>query len=357
MDKEIKMILQTIINEGFEAYIVGGYVRDYLMGNQSYDVDICTNALPKDIHNLFKQGNQNKYGGIDLKIKKYSIDITTYREEIKYTDRKLVKHKYINSLIEDLKRRDYTINTLCMNVDGKIIDLLDGKKEIENKEIRIVGNADIKFNEDPLRILRGIRFATILGFNIESTLNEAIIKNAGLVKYISITKVRSELNKILLSKNYEIGLQLLKKYEINKHLNLEYKEIKYSSDLLVMWSQIKCNEKLFTKNELKNIIDLRAILENKIIDYKVIYKYGLYMSMAAGEILGYSKKDIDEMYKNMQINDIKPLALSSLEIITILKVPPGAIIKKIKEEIINLVLENKLNNNKEEIIKYLKERK
>ena len=174
MPKNVKMIIEKLENSGFEAYIVGGFVRDNLLKKQSFDVDICTNAKPKDLVNIFKvKQRANNYGGFNFKIKRFNIDITTYRKEKKYDKRHPVEIEYVNNLFDDIKRRDFTINAICLDKNDKIIDILDGQKDIKEKLIRSIGSANEKFVEDPLRMLRAIRFATILDFNIEKNTLEA----------------------------------------------------------------------------------------------------------------------------------------------------------------------------------------
>ncbi len=357
MEKIIKKILEKIENDGYEAYVVGGYVRDKILGKNSYDVDICTNALPKKLHKLFQVNTKNNYGGFNLKIKKYNIDITTYREEIKYENRKPIEIKYINNLITDIKRRDFTINTLCMNKEGKIIDLLNASDDIKKKIIKMVGNPEIKIKEDPLRIIRAIRFATTLNFVLDDELKKTIKNNSEKVKKLSPIKIRSELNKILLSSNYQYGLNLITELGLKENLELEYDEIKYASDLLVMWSQIKCSDKLFSKTEYDNIKSIQVIIAKKIIDEFVLYQYGLYLCTAAGEILGYPKKYINKIYNNMEINQDKTLQITSQDIMNILNIEPSKKIKEIQNELVELILEKKLKNNTKSIKNYLINRK
>ena len=168
MDKNIYEILNKIEKCGFEAYIVGGYVRDYLLGIKSYDIDICTNALPKDIAKIFIGNVSNiNYGSYKLTFNNYNFDITTYRRELEYTNRRPTKIEYTSNLLLDIERRDFTMNTIIMNKKGEIIDLLGGINDIQNKKIKCVGNPDNKLKEDPLRILRAIRFAITLNFSLD----------------------------------------------------------------------------------------------------------------------------------------------------------------------------------------------
>ena len=182
MNSKIVNVLNKIEEHGFEAYIVGGFVRDYILGTESTDIDICTNALPKDIIKIFaiKKDIVN-YGSINIKDGKYNYDITTYRMETNYDKRKPQKITYVNNLLTDIQRRDFTINSLCMNSSGQIIDLLNGKIDIDNHFIRVIGDLKQKLTDDPLRMLRAIRFATILDFRIDPLILSFIFCLSALV--------------------------------------------------------------------------------------------------------------------------------------------------------------------------------
>ena len=135
--------LETIEKNGFSAYIVGGFVRDYVLGIESNDIDVCTNARPSDIKRIFSDSclPAEDYGSVTVYIKKVRFEVTTFRRENIYeNNRRPVDFEYIDDLLEDLKRRDFTINTLCMNKDKEIIDLLDGRKDIEKMQIDTVGD-------------------------------------------------------------------------------------------------------------------------------------------------------------------------------------------------------------------------
>ena len=154
-------VLKMLEEHGFKAYIVGGFVRDLIINRKSSDIDICTNAKPKEIKEIFKNVilKKEQYGSVTLVINQVTFEITTFRKDLKYENNRLpVKIKYINSLQEDLKRRDFTMNTICMDSNGNIIDMLNAKADLENKIIKTVGPARVKLSEDSLRILRAIRF-------------------------------------------------------------------------------------------------------------------------------------------------------------------------------------------------------
>lgn len=266
MNKLIKNILSKIENHGFEAYIIGGYVRDLLVGKSSFDIDICTNATPKELIKIFPQSSTKNLGGIEFKIREYHFEITTYREEIKYKNRKPIEYNYINNLVEDLKRRDFTINAICMNTKGEIIDLIDGTKDLANLKIKMIGNIKTKIKEDPLRILRAIRIATHLNFSLDSELYKELKKEYKRVLKLSNTRIKEELDKILLSENPKKGLKLLEELGISKLLGLTYNEITNVKNLEAMYAQIDIKYNLpFTKVERENIKNIKSILKKAIL--------------------------------------------------------------------------------------------
>ena len=356
MDKIIKNILSKIENEGYEAYIVGGFVRDKLLGISSYDVDVCTNALPKDLKKIFNiTQNGNGYGGFNLKIKKYNVDITTYREEKDYSNRHPMEVVYVNNLITDINRRDFTINSLCMDKTGNITDLLDAKTDLYNKNIKVIGAPNKKFKEDPLRMLRAIRFATILDFNIESDTYEGIVKNSKYTESLSSERIKEEISKILSSKNYQKGLDLLKKTNINKYIDLNFTSVSYCEDILGMWAQIDCPKVRFSKSEQDIIRSIKKIVQIGRITNFELFNHGLYLCTIAGEIIGVSKKSINELYKKMPIKSMKDIAISGKDIMGILDTNPSKIIGEIMADIKIRILNNQLKNSKVEIRKYITE--
>lgn len=354
MEKNIKKILETLENEGYQAYLVGGYVRDYLLGVTSFDVDIATDALPKDIHRIFNS-SKNNYGSVNIKIDKLNVDITTFRKDLNYVNRRPSKVVYINNLKEDLERRDFTINAICMNKNGKIIDLLNGCKDLDRRTIKMIGSIDVKLKEDPLRIMRAIRFACILDFKIEDELFEKIKEYSYLVGDLSKERIKNELDKILISKNYKYGLELMKDTKISEVLEINYDDINYVDDLLGMWAQVKVLNIPFTNVEKGNIIKITEVLDFDKIDNEILYKYGLYISRVAGKILNIKTTKISKMYNKLPIKSREDIDITSKEISSIVGVGEviGETYKIIEKEILNYRLKNK----KSEILKYLEKRK
>ncbi len=358
MNKLIKNILSKIENHGFEAYIIGGYVRDLLVGKSSFDIDICTNATPKELIKIFPQSSTKNLGGIEFKIREYHFEITTYREEIKYKNRKPIEYNYINNLVEDLKRRDFTINAICMNTKGEIIDLIDGTKDLANLKIKMIGDIKTKIKEDPLRILRAIRIATHLNFSLDSELYKELKKEYKRVLKLSNTRIKEELDKILLSENPKKGLKLLEELGISKLLGLTYNEITNVKNLEAMYAQIDIKYNLpFTKVERENIKIIKSILKKGDINKSTLYKHGLFLTTVAGEILNINKKTINKMYKELPIKVRKDLNITPDEIVKILNIEYSSIVGKILNDLENLIISGKIKNKKKDIIKYLIETK
>ncbi len=351
-------VLKLIEKKGFKAYIVGGYVRDIYLSLASSDIDIATSATPKDLVKIFKKNVSidEKYGSTKLNYKNYWFDITTFRRDIKYKDnRKPTEIEYVDTIGEDLNRRDFTINTLYMDKDGNIIDVFDAKKDINNKVIRSVGNADEKLKEDSLRILRAIRFATVLNFKIDKELEHAIKKNISNIKDLSFHRKKEELNYIFRSNNYEYGLSLIHKYKLDKYLEIsKLKKLKQTSDVLGMWAQISYSDEYpFSRLERETIGKIREMLIYNKIDSYSLYKYGILISLTVGEILGIDKKKVLKDYEDLKIHSENDIVLNNLDIANILKTEPSHRTREILNDIEYKILSNKLKNDKKELREYI----
>lgn len=200
---------------GYEIYLVGGAVRDLLLGRPVDDWDFTTNATPEQILEVFPDGfYNNKFGTVGIPAKTPGFDqheITTYRTEHGYTDnRRPDKVEWGRTLKDDLIRRDFTINALAIGPDLKLIDLVDGEKDINKKLIRTVGDPYARFSEDALRLMRAIRIASELRFEIEDNTSEAVKSYASLINKISKERVRDEIIKILMSPEPDKGIMLLR---------------------------------------------------------------------------------------------------------------------------------------------------
>lgn len=225
LNKSIKYILKKINNHGYEAYVVGGAVRNYLLGKDIADFDVTTNALPDYIEKLFEKTipTGKKFGTITVLHDNNSYEITTFRSDGVYSDgRRPDSVSFSKELKEDLKRRDFTINAMCMDYDENIIDYFGGKEDLKNGIIKCIGNPDERFNEDALRMIRAVRFMTQLRFTIDEETRLSIIKNSHFIKAISIERIHDELNKILLSEKPSRGIRMLVNTGLMDYIIPEY---------------------------------------------------------------------------------------------------------------------------------------
>lgn len=355
LDTAIKLITK-IEENGFETYLIGGFVRDYLLGRKSSDVDIATSATPKEIREIFQGAclPGEDYGSVTVLYKNIRFEITTFRQESDYIDhRRPNKITYIKSLEEDLKRRDFTINTICMNKDKEIIDLLNGRCDLENKLVKSVLDPQEKFSSDVLRILRAIRFCTTLGFSLGEEEKEAIIQSKYLLKNLSYQRKKEELDKIFSSPNVMMGLSLIKELKLEKELELKnLNKVKPCSQMIGIWTKLEVDDIYpFSKNEKDMMKSIREILKKSPLDAYCLYQYGLYPCVVAGELCGIDKKEINEAYSALPISKQQDLDITTDEILEILNIPKGSILKKIYQGLIAGVLKGEIENTKDDLKK------
>jgi poly(A) polymerase/tRNA nucleotidyltransferase (CCA-adding enzyme) len=226
---DIQLIIDRLEQNGFEAYVVGGPVRDFLMGIIPKDWDMTTNAKPEDIQRIFLHSfYNNTFGTVTIvneaadKDNLKHVEVTTYRTETNYSDNRHPEMiEFTSNLIEDLKRRDFTINAMALRyVKGceEIVDKFNGQKDLEAKIICAVGNPDERFSEDALRMLRAVRFAVQLNFSIEKMTFQSIKSNRALLKNISEERIKDEFSKIILSDNPARGIELLRETGLLKYV-------------------------------------------------------------------------------------------------------------------------------------------
>ncbi len=206
-------ICKKLVKNGYQAYIVGGYPRDLYLGINTTDIDICTNARPEEIIKCFKKVDKviEKFGTVIID----NVQITTFRKDISYKGH-YPDVCFVDTLKEDLQRRDFTINTLCMDINGNYIDYFNASKDLDSKIIKTVGNPFFKIKEDPLRILRAIRFSVCLDFKIDETLKEAIKKYTYLIDEIPISKLKYEKEKILEKVDIQKFKQICDEWDLNR---------------------------------------------------------------------------------------------------------------------------------------------
>ena len=366
-------LIKKIKEIGYDAYFVGGFVRDYLLDLAPSDIDITTSAPSEVLKNIFSNVSDKgiKYQSVVIENLGYSFEVTTYRLESNYEDFRHPLVKATNSLNDDLKRRDFTINALAMTEDYKIIDLFSGQLDLENRLIRAVLNPVMKFTEDALRMLRACYFRAKLGFDIETKTFSAIKEKASLVKHLNSDCVYKELNKIINSKYSLLGLKALKDSTISSYIpglerginyylryNLNLKDMtlflalcfKDNFDELVYYKISKAQKK-----EIINIIELIDILANNTKPYFLINftRDELIKANILGSNIKLFKNNeakLIEVYDNaiwlkdnlaISFNQIKSKCNSIEET------------KNIYEDVLKNVVNGHLENNLEEINKFI----
>lgn len=208
ISSKAKIVINALADAGFSAYVVGGCVRDYFLGNQTSDTDITTSAKPCEVEKILADKNIKvvetglKHGTVTAVIDKTPLEITTFRADGEYRDSRHPQSvEFVEVVEQDLKRRDFTVNAMAYNNERGLVDLFGGREDIENRIIRTVGEPDARFKEDALRIMRALRFSSVLGFEIEEKTKKSIFDNMYLLENISAERIFSELSKLLCGKN------------------------------------------------------------------------------------------------------------------------------------------------------------
>lgn len=418
-DFNIPQAVKDLLNKlhtKYEAYIVGGCVRDLLLGRTPKDYDITTNAKPNEIKELFKDyelinNNGEKHGTVTVRYNGNNYEITTYRIDGKYSDgRRPDSVAFTSNLKEDLSRRDFTINALVY--DGKyVVDYFGGVNDLEAKIIRTVGDPYERFREDFLRILRGLRFACRYNFNIEKETYEAMDNSRFGLSKISVERIQSELNGILTygenlahrvhyggyqhvvhhliaeiipeldgMSSYTFDLlenipeddltlamnlfELLRELDEDTTLNV-LKRLRYSNKMIkdVLLFKAGYNKDFTDKVTLKLFLkDLRAYGYPLVTDNDKFIMFLIYMqdkncAPITYNYVGYRQKasiNLLDIEHNKECYSLDTLAINGNDLITEFGVKPGPVIKDILEGYLNDVIQGKIENNKEVLIKKVK---
>ncbi len=332
--KEAEEIISQLEGYGFEAYLVGGCVRDLLMGLTAKDFDICTSALPEDVIRLFTKTYKTglKHGTVTVIKNGIPFEVSTFRIDMKYTDhRRPDKVLFTPSLTEDLKRRDFTINAICYHPKKGIIDPFNGIKDITGRLIRTVGNPEERFGEDALRMLRAVRFKASLGFEIEPATKNAVCRMAGTICHISRERILYELNGILSGIspeafevlfdtgiiNYIFPVPVPLKYTFKPLKSLPGKlSLRWAAAVRLMGftdtnevkeicNYLKMSKKL--KDYILNVTDIlkKPLPENKFVLKKALSDTGIALFSDSLEILRALGSDTNKAKAvKMMINDI-----------------------------------------------------
>lgn len=354
LPKDVEEIIDYIYKFDKEAFIVGGCVRDSIIGVTPNDYDITTSASPNEIMDIFKEyriiETGIKHGTITLIKNNSEYEITTYRIDGDYNDNRRPDYvEFTKDITKDLERRDFTINAMAYNHKVGLVDEFEGIKDLDRKLIKTVGIADERFNEDSLRIIRAVRFSSKLGFNIEHETLTSIYKNMNLIKNVSVERIQQELNKILISENPE-KLYILYDAEMFKYIGLNNIHIEKSE--------------LIKLKECKNDISLRLtilihIMSNKVEAIKLldILKYSNKIKDNCINLLEYIDEDIyiDKLTVKRYLNKIGKENLNNVIYLkSILKKCLKNVYEDNYSDRINKIIEEIEKNNECYLLKDLK---
>ncbi|MBS8264666.1 CCA tRNA nucleotidyltransferase [Mesobacillus boroniphilus] len=381
-------VLQLIENAGFEAYFVGGSVRDHILGRKISDVDIATSAMPEEIKQIFPKTNDVgiEHGTILVHYKGAHYEITTFRSEQNYSDfRRPDKVSFIRSLNEDLQRRDFTMNAMAMDKEGNIIDPFAGKEAINKKEIVTVGNPDERFGEDALRMLRAVRFQSQLSFSIEKHTLDSLAAHCKLLENIAVERKTVEFEKLLMGPARSEAVQLLANSGIIQYLP----GLKGHCDEVIQFSgQLRENFQLAESwvllvfklglqhkeidgflrewklpvQKIKRIKQIHSLILHRLENewnLELVYKAGLEDAISA-EIVYASLQNMDvsigtirELHERLPIKHRKELDVTGNDVMTWMGKHPGPWLREILEEIERSVINGVVPNEKEKIKKWL----
>ncbi|MFC4771340.1 CCA tRNA nucleotidyltransferase [Enterococcus hermanniensis] len=382
-------ILRTLQEAGYEAYFVGGSVRDILLNKPIHDVDIATSAFPAEVKELFHRTIDVgiDHGTVMVVTKEETYEVTTFRTESTYQDYRRPDHvEFVRSLKEDLKRRDFTINALAVGIDGEVIDLFDGLADLRNKILRAVGNPHERFHEDALRMMRALRFVSQLGFTLEPQTFEAIQEYHSLLAKISVERINVEFVKLMMGSFREAGLHSLVESECYIYCPglREYGESLLAfADLkgpaipterqawTLLMSRLKMTPEAmrgFMKewkcsNQLtKEVIQMVPALEFRLVhewDNWSLYQLGRELALSVEYLLQYFDHEpnlakVRLLYQNLPMHSLKDMALKGNDLMAHFDYPRGAWISSTLHALEQEVVEGRLKNNNESLLAFAK---
>ncbi len=320
--KQVKFVISELRKKDFEAYIVGGCIRDFLREVKPQDWDITTNAKPDQISNLFpKSYTDNKFGTVRVLTDSNNptlkeIEITPYRIDEKYTDKRHPdKIHWAKTIREDLARRDFTVNAMAADLRKEKLEITDpfkGQKDLKDKIIRAVGDPEDRFSEDALRMIRAVRFATVLDFEIEVKTSQAIKKNSPWLQAISKERIRDELMKIIMADKAAEGIELLRELNLLRYIIPEleegYKVTQNKHHIYGVYEHSLLSLKYAAKKKFNKYVRIAALLHDvakprvkrgegpdaTFYNHEVV---GAKMTCQILNRLRFSKKDIEKIAK------------------------------------------------------------
>lgn len=384
-------ILKTIEQNGYEAVFVGGCVRDYLLNRAIHDVDIATSATPEEIKSIFSKTVDVgiEHGTVMVLADGESYEITTYRAESEYVDHRKPKEvKFIRSLHDDLQRRDFTMNAIAMNRAGELIDPFNGQQAIKNRLIETVGDANERFQEDALRMMRALRFVSQLSFTCAPKTIKGLVFNKHLLGTISVERITSEFGKLLDGSHVQEAISLLVKTDLHAYLPGlagKHERLKQLADYSInqlqsedeKWALVMlCTdtledvEKTLRKWRLsvKHIRSIRSIMKvvKELSDHPnikwLLYQYGISYVLSANRLLAvlgsdkvFEEEFLTKQWQSLAIHDSSELAVNGSDFIQwAAGRPSGPWISEALSIISKKVINEEIKNDKECIFREAK---
>lgn len=364
-------VLEKFNEAGYEAYFVGGCVRDYLLNDEFSDIDITTNALPDEVKQIFRKSIDTgiQHGTVTILVNGDSFEVTTFRTEDEYIDHRTPeKVEFVSDLKEDLDRRDFTINAMALDSKGKLYDYHCGEMDLRNKVIKTVNNPNERFFEDALRMLRAFRFSSKLGFEIEENTLKAIKNNAELIKFVSIERIVNEFRKLLTGRGNKRSLELLLDSKLNNYIPfldeiskiIDFSNYTFCQSLYIL-SKIndisfeKLKELKLSNKEIKQIKIYEKINEDFSSNVPleiILYNYDVNDVTFIASYSNYCDKEDIEKIK-LPIKSFNDIAITSMEIISIIDKPAGPWIKEIIKKLEEDIILYKIDNTKKDILDFL----
>lgn len=364
-------VLEKFNEAGYEAYFVGGCVRDYLLNDEFSDIDITTNALPEEVKQIFRKSIDTgiQHGTVTILVDEDSFEVTTFRTEDDYIDHRTPeKVEFVSDLKEDLDRRDFTINAMALDSNGKLYDYHCGERDLRNKVIKTVNNPNERFFEDALRMLRAFRFSSKLGFEIEENTLKAIKNNAELIKFVSIERIVNEFRKLLTGRGNKRSLELLLDSKLNNYIPfldeiskiIDFSNYTFCQSLYIL-SKIndisfeKLKELKLSNKEIKQIKIYEKINEDFSSNVPleiILYNYDVNDVTFIASYSNYCDKEDIEKIK-LPIKSFNDIAITSMEIISIIDKPAGPWIKEIIKKLEEDIILYNTDNTKKEILDFL----
>lgn len=385
--QEALPILEKIRKAGYEAYFVGGSVRDAILGRPIHDVDIASSSYPEETKAIFERTIDVgiEHGTVLVLENHQEYEITTFRTEDVYVDfRRPSAVNFVRSLEEDLKRRDFTVNAFALSEEGEIIDLFKGLEDLENRILRAVGVATERFNEDALRIMRGFRFQASLGFDLEEETFKAMTDCAPLLEKISVERVFIELDKLLLAPYWRKGLEgviashsyqylpllhnsrssLEKLFQLKMDYNFTSSEQAWAALLLTLdenkvsafFKKWKTSRDFAKKVE--QLVEIYRLREKASLNRRDVYRYDRNLLLSAEELrqahgLPVDFRTIEELYDSLAIHDKHEMVVNGGMLMKEYGLKPGPGLGQVLSAIEWAIVDGELENDKQAIGDFL----